>query len=347
MKRYSKREPQVLVWVMAPYVTGMNLILFGSCLFRPFSQFLLAFFYNLIYFFVVYFVFGLVAAKIRKTYPAAGDLFKRIRIMLPVFYIMNMLMVYSMLLLYSNIHLIECPIKFEMTWWAVLYACVMTTGITFLNEGVANFEIWKASLGETEKLRNIYQRSRVLGLKGQINPHFLFNCFNTLSGLIDEDEEKAEKFLDEMTKVHRYLLRKDDEMLVPLQDEMKFAASYLYLIKQRFGNGIEINMPGKENNPEVLLPPLSMQVVLENIIYTNAINKANPLDIQINVFDDYLEVHHSVHEKTIIEDLGANDGLDNLVNKYNLLKAGKVSIHESLHERIIQLPLLKHTEVVL
>ena len=347
IKRYSKREPQVFVWVMPPYVTGMNLILFGSCLFRPFSQFLLTFFYNLIYFFVAYFVFGLVAARIRKRYPAAGDLFKRIRIMLPVFYIMNMLMIYSMTLLYSNIHLILCPVKFEMAWWAVLYACIMTTGITFLNEGVANFEIWKASLSETEKLRNIYQRSRVLGLKGQINPHFLFNCFNTLSGLIDEDEEKAEKFLDEMTKVHRYLLRNDDEMLVPLQDEMKFTASYLYLIKQRFGNGIEINMHSREINPEALLPPLSMQVVLENIIYTNAINKANPLHIRIDVLNNYLEVQHSVHEKTIIEDFGANDGLDNLINKYNLLKAGEVSILEGQHERIIQLPLLKNMEVIL
>ncbi len=347
MKRYSKREPQVFVWVMAPYVTGMNLILFGSCLFHPFTQFLLAFIYNLIYFFIIYFVFGLVAAKIHRMYPAAVDLFKRIRIMLPVFYVMNAFTIYGLILLYANNHLLNCPVKHQMMWWGLLYACIMSTGITFLNEGVANFEIWKASLSETEKLRNIYQRSRVLGLKGQINPHFLFNCFNTLSGLIDEDEEMAEKFLDEMTKVHRYLLRKDDELLVPLQDEIKFTASYLYLIKQRFGNGIEINVPGHENIPDMLLPPLSMQVVLENIIYTNAINKANPLHIQIDVFDDYLEVRHSVHEKTIIEDFGANDGLDNLINKYNLLKAGEISIREHRHERVIQLPLLKNMEVVL
>jgi two-component system, LytTR family, sensor kinase len=87
-------------------------------------------------------------------------------------------------------------------------------------EGVVNFEIWKSSLNETERLRNICKRSKLFGLKGQINSHFLFNCFNTLSGLIDEDEEKAEKFLDEMTKVHCYLLRKDDNLFVPLDDEI-------------------------------------------------------------------------------------------------------------------------------
>ena len=272
--RYSRREPLVFLWVMLPYTIGMDLILFGSCLFRPFTQFLLASLYSLIYFFFAYFTFGLVAARIRKMYPAAGDLFKRISIMLPIFYVMNIIVIYGVILVYANVHLLNCPVKFSMAWWAVLYACIMSTGITFLNEGVANLEIWKASLSETEKLRNMYQRSRVLGLKGQINPHFLFNCFNTLSGLIDEDEEQAEKFLDEMTKVHRYLLRKDDETLVPLYDEMKFAASYLYLIKQRFGNGIELNIAPHYDGESATLPPLSMQVVLENIIYTNAINKA-------------------------------------------------------------------------
>jgi LytS/YehU family sensor histidine kinase len=110
-----------------------------------------------------------------------------------------------------------------MRWWTILYACMMSTVITFINEGMANWQSWKDSLYENEKLKNAYQRSKLLGLKGQINPHFLFNCFNTLSGLIQEDEERAEQFLDEMIKVHRYLLRNDDEYLVCLQDEMKFA----------------------------------------------------------------------------------------------------------------------------
>jgi two-component system LytT family sensor kinase len=346
MKRYSKREPVVFLWVMVPYVMGMNLIMFGTCLFRPVMQFFLAGFYNLVYFFIAYFVFGIVAAKIRARYPAAGDLFKRIRIMLPVFYVMNAIMIYGLVLLYANVHLLNCPIKFDMSWWAILYACIMSTGITFLNEGVANLEIWKSSLSETEKLRNMYQRSKVLGLKGQINPHFLFNCFNTLSGLIDEDEEKAERFLDEMTMVHRYLLRKDDEMLVPIKEEMKFAVSYLYLIKQRFGKAIIINTPAIDD-VSVTLPPLSMQAVLENIIYTNAISKTNPLTINITVRDDYVEVQHTVHEKTIVEDFGANDGLDNLINKYTLLKAGEVLIQENESVRVIKLPLLKQEEIAI
>ena len=129
-----------------------------------------------------------------------------------------------------------------MLLWAIVYGCMMSTVITFINEGVANWEAWKASISENERLNNVYQRSRLLGLKGQINPHFLFNCFNTLSGLIQEDESKAELFLDEMTKVHRYLLRSDDELLVPLEMEIKFAQSYLYLARERFGDAISTSI---------------------------------------------------------------------------------------------------------
>jgi two-component system LytT family sensor kinase len=217
LNRYSKNEPWIFVWVMIPYVIAMNLILFGSCIISSVFQFSLAFLTSAIYLFACYFVFGLVAMRIRKQVPAAGDMFKRIGIMLPAFYGMNIGLVNGIIFLYNNVHVISCNIKHGIIWWGVLYGCIMSTGITFLNEGVANFEIWKSSLSETERLRNMYKRSKLFGLKGQINSHFLFNCFNTLSGLIDDDEKKAERFLDEMTKVHRYLLRKGDDMFVSLR----------------------------------------------------------------------------------------------------------------------------------
>ena len=347
LKRYSKSEPSVFVWIMIPYVAGMNLILFETCIVRSFTSFILAFLYSSVYLFVVYFVFGIVAVKIRKKIPSASDLFKRIAVMLPVFYLMNIAAINGLAFLYQHTSLISCPVTPGMIWWGVLYGCIMSTAITFINEGMANFEVWKSSLSETERLKNMYQRSKLLGLKGQINPHFLFNCFNTLSGLIQEDEEKAEKFLDEMTKVHRYLLRSDDDMLVPVEDELKFARSYLYLTKERFGDAVSITIARCEDGKDHFLPPLSMQVVLENIIYTNAVNKKDPLKISIACEEEVLVISHSVHEKTIVQNLGNDEGLDNLINKYSLLKASSIRIEEREHERIIELPFIKEREVAL
>jgi hypothetical protein len=266
--------------------------------------------------------------------------------MLPAFYLMNTAAIYGILWLYDKTEILRCDVKWNLYWWTVLYGCIMSTVITFINEGIANWEQWKNSLAESEKLKSAYQRSKLLGLKGQINPHFLFNCFNTLSGLIQENPERAEAFLDEMTKVHRYLLRGDDEYLVSLEDEMKFATAYLNLIKARFGDAIEISV---QIPPELLtkrVPPLSMQVILENIIYTNALNKKNPLTLAI-MGDPLgrLVISHSLHEKIIVQDLNLEEGLDNLVTKYRLLNAADVKVTETETHREIVLPLFEANAV--
>lgn len=347
LKRYSRKEPMIFVWVMIPYIAGMNMLVFGSCIFSPVGAFIKSFLYTGVYFSIIYFFFGLVATLIKKRFPATGDLFKRMAIMLPVFYVMNIMAVSGLFFLYDELPLLNCSTNHELLLWVVLYGCAMSTLITFINEAVANWEAWKASLTETEKLKQVYQRSRVLGLKGQINPHFLFNCFNTLSGLIHEDEEKAEQFLGEMTKVHRYLLRSDDELLVSLNLELKFAASYLYLAHERFGDAIKtiINVPEAEQ--EKTLPPLSLHVILENIIYTNALDKTNPLTITISSAGDRrLSVTNTLHEKTVAQQYDAtDDGLNNLLDKYNMLNGGDVDISVHENKRTLLLPLFAKKEV--
>lgn len=340
VKRYSKQEPIVFLWVMVPYIIIMNLLIFGTCIFSSPVAFFKSFGLSAVYFFMIYGVFGSVAVVIKNRHPGAGDLFKRISMMLPIFYTLNIGAIYGAYFFFNYLSWLECTPRANMIWWTIPYGCVMSTVITLINEGMANLEKWKNSLSENEKLKNAYQRSKLLGLKGQINPHFLFNCFNTLSGLIEEDEQEAEKFLDEMTKVHRYLLRGDDEYLVPLLDEIKFAASYLYLTKARFGNAIDVEVDIPKELLYKRIPPLSMQVILENIIYANALNKKQPLKIRIENKDNKkLIITHSLHEKKIVQDINMDEGLDNLINKYRLLNTLELEITENADKRTIVLPL--------
>jgi two-component system LytT family sensor kinase len=346
LKRYSKKEPLVFLWIMVPYVIFLNILVFGACIFNSMTVFAKSFFYTGIFIFVIYFIFGLVAILIQKRFSAAGDMFKRIAFMLPVFYLMNCIAISLLFYLHNKLQLLSCPPRSAMLLWSIVYGCLMSTIITFINEGVSNWEAWKASITETEKIKNVYQRSKVLGLKGQINPHFLFNCFNTLSGLIQEDETKAESFLNEMTKVHRYLLRSDDELLVSLETEIKFAASYLYLAKERFGEAINITITIAPEVLEKKIAPLSMQVILENIIYTNALSKNDPLGIYIHSTENnQLAVINTVHEKTVIQNYDVDDGLDNLLNKYRILNEGNISIAEKDGKRTLLVPLFDKKEV--
>jgi two-component system, LytTR family, sensor kinase len=345
MKRYSKKEPQVFLWILLPYIFFFNWLIFGSCMFNSVSIFGRLLAVSSVYLFLVYFVFGMAAIQIQKRFPNAGDMFRRIAIMLPTFYVMNAIAFSVLIFIYKEWQIVSCVPKPGMLPWAILYACIMSTIITFVNEGVANWESWKSSLTETERIKNVYQRSKLLCLRGQINPHFLFNCFNTLSGLIQEDGAKAEIFLDEMTKVHRYILRCGDQFLTTLETELKFARSYLYLAEERFGGAIQTIIEVEEEAFEKQLPPLSLQVILENIIQNNAVSKSDPLIIHISLKNDHqLSVVNTLHKKNISAQITEDDSFDNLEKKYQILNAGPILIQEGNGERALLLPLFEKKE---
>ncbi|WP_052272792.1 sensor histidine kinase [Flavihumibacter solisilvae] len=345
LKKYSKREPIAFIWIMVPYVPVINSIIFGNCIFTTWQRFLLQFSLSALYLFFAYYLFRTVSYLIRKRFPDNSDLFRRIGLMLPIFYLMNVLMVTGMYSYFNTLAVNVCEPRTSMFWWAVLFGCITSTILTFINEAVANWHSWKISVTETEQLKNVYQKTKLLGLKGQVNPHFLFNCFNSLSSLISEDETEAEKFLNEMTKVHRYMLRGDDELLVTLEEELKFVTSYLYLIRARFGNAIYASIEVRAEDKHMLLPPLSLQAILENTIYTNSTSAADPLKIRIGSGGSHtLVIENSVHRKIRRDNIDYEEGLDNLIDKYKLLNEPKIMIEESDAERKIIIPLIESKE---
>lgn len=339
MQRYSDKELFVFLWVIIPYTLLINFMCLGSCAYSSFTTALKYTGLSALYFFCGYFIFGLAGAIIQKKVPAPQDLFKRIGIMLPVFYVMNVYLILGVYLFYERLVVSACETRRDNLLWVIAFGCLASTVITFINEGAVNWSKWKNALTETEQLKNTYQKSKLFGLKGQINPHFLFNCFNTLSSLINEDEETAEHFLNEMTKVHRYMLRNDDEALVTLTEELQFARSYLQLISVRFGPAIRYNIEVPPKLYPLFLPPLSLQVILENIIYANTISKTTPLTISIKAGDDFLSITNNIQSKMMNEEGTLLEGIDNLITKYRLMSEQEVVVTEMNDERTIFLPL--------
>src|SRR3954451_19338988 len=259
VKRYSGNEPLIFVWVMVPYTIIMNALVFSTSIFSSLKVFIETFIISLVYFAFIYGVFGTVALMVKKRFPQDGDLFRRIAVMLPLFYLMNVLSVQCIYIIYENINWLTCRPLRSMEWWTTGFGCIASTMLTFINEAAAGWDKWKVSVTETGRLQSAYQKSRLLSLKRQINPHFLFNCFNTLSSLISEDEEEAEQFLDEMTKVYRYLLKGDEEPLLSLDEELKFIDAYMYLSITRFGSALDVTIKIEEDSRQKMIAPLSLQ----------------------------------------------------------------------------------------
>jgi LytS/YehU family sensor histidine kinase len=226
--------------------------------------------------------------------------------------------------------------------WVLVVGLVLNIFTTFLHEGVSGFEKWKATLTETEQLKREYIQSCLLGLKSQVNPHFLFNSLNSLSSLIHEDEKKAEDFLNEMSKVYRYLLRNNEEKLVKLNTELQFIQSYYYILRTRYGEGIQIDMNIEEKHKEMCIPPLTIQILLENAFNLNRISKDKPLIISITSLNDcWLQIKNNVQHKIGEDKELYEEGLENIVNKFKLLCQQTVRIRSTDGHRYIEMPLIK------
>ena len=176
-------------------------------------------------------------------------------------------------------------------------------------------------------------------LKNQIDPHFLFNSLNVLSSLIEENPENAQKFTTSLSKIYRYVLEQKDKELVPVEEELAFAKTYMNLLKMRFENSITFDLPSDYNNPEAKVVPLSLQLLLENTIKHNVVSEQRPLHIKIYIENNYLIVANNLQKKEILQER-KGVGLQNIVNRYGLISERKVLVEETQIEFKVKIPIL-------
>ena len=183
------------------------------------------------------------------------------------------------------------------------------------------------------------ESARFETLKSQLDPHFLFNSLNVLTSLIGEDPGKAERFTTKLSKVYRYVLEQKDKYLIPFDDELDFARTYMELLKMRFEDAIRFEIPEKSSNPDAKIIPLSLQILLENAVKHNEISSENPLEIKIFESDDELVIENKINPK---QSLGKSTriGLQNIKDRYKLLTNRPVIIDDSGDKFTIRLPLL-------
>jgi len=176
-------------------------------------------------------------------------------------------------------------------------------------------------------------------LKSQLDPHFLFNSLNVLVSLIEEDQDKAQKFTTSLSKVYRYVLEQKDKDLVYLEEELAFAKTYMLLLKMRFENAIDCTIPEKAYNPDAKIAPLSLQILLENCIKHNIVSEQQPLHISIVESNNTLTVTNNFQEKRSLNK-SSGIGLKNITERYQILSTRTILINQSKNEFKVELPLL-------
>ncbi len=213
---------------------------------------------------------------------------------------------------------------------------------TTIYESVFLYSRWKQSVSETERLRRENIESQLQGLRDQVNPHFLFNSLNTLIYIIPEDPDRAVRFVQMLSKVYRYILEIKDRKLIELEEELRFLDAFVFLLKERFGENLEIRLQVPERFHSYQVVPLSMQMLFENAIKHNVISTEKPLTIEVLVADDHLIVKNNLQRKKQVM-TSTKIGLENIKNRYAFFSANQVQVlaHEEVFE--VRLPLIKST----
>ena len=250
------------------------------------------------------------------------------------------LTIYTVGATYSVISLAQ--VFFDLRIGAVSRTIYMSMGITLVISVILTSRSflfnWRQTAIDAEKFKRESAIARFESLRSQVNPHFLFNAFNALTNLVYEDQDKAAKFIKQLSDVYRYLLDTRDKEIVSLAEEKKFLESYLFLQKIRFGDKVKLEV--SLDDTFGMVAPLVLQMLVQNAIKHNDISQARPLTIRVFLDGNFVVVENTFQKKEILEEPSPGVGLSNICSRYEYLTDEKVQVIRG-EKFVVRVPLLQ------
>ncbi len=239
---------------------------------------------------------------------------------------------------FANANTIRYAFVIDHPYWQEAWFIVLF--VLFIMLGIYLFIRWRTKVlqekQQFEKERIIFELET---LRNQINPHFLFNSFNTLAGIVETNPDKAVVFIEKLSDFYRELLTYRERNLINLSEELKLLENYIFLIEQRFIGKIKFELQIPLEFFDKKIAPLSLQLLIENAIKHNTASREHPLTIKIFCKDDFLVVQNKINLKSSGV-VSTGIGLANIVKRYELLSTKNVGITNDGTMFTVQIPLI-------
>jgi hypothetical protein len=220
-----------------------------------------------------------------------------------------------------------------LRWWFVAAAILVLGMLIRWAMRVREERLQREALLKKEKIESQFE-----ALKSQINPHFLFNCFNTLVAIIEENPDLAIKYVEELSDYFRNIIQYREKDIIALKEELELVKNYMFLLKERYGENLSLDYQIK---PETaFVAPLTLQMLVENAVKHNIISNQKPLKIRIYQNEQYIYVCNNLQPK-LVKEVSTGFGLQNINSRYALLTDKKVKIKESEKEYSVGIPIIK------
>lgn len=289
-------------------------------------------------FFIFFFgyIIRIIDIALDKSYPFERNPIKRISIQfLITLFALLAIRTIPYLLFYDRLPFHPSPEIIAATYALNIF---MVLSVILSIFGYHFFVRWKQEkllAAELEKEKALVQYDN---LKNQLNPHFLFNALSSLNSLIFENPQLASDFLQQLSKVYRYVLEHKERNSVSLQTEINFVSHYIKLLETRFGDGLKIVLEIGDDSCEKMIVPVTLQILLENAVKHNTTSKDAPLTIHVKTEADYLIVENNLQRKSAIE-TSNKQGLENLKNLYRYVSYKQIEVIEAAEKFSVKIPL--------
>ncbi len=332
--------------IIGIFVLGFFIPLaFFNARINPFDQFYLEWLECGIYTFCYWQVSETIMIWYRKKYPEFNMIKKRIILSILSCFIAVILLSFILGFCLTHVHdLLNSNRLYHPPIIQVFFASLFATlFILTIYETLWYHHQLKKVIQEQELAKVTHIQSQLDGLRNQVNPHFLFNSLNTLNHIIDhESKYNAKGFINELSKVYRYILDSRTESTISLKEELAFVDAYVKIQKKRFMDNLFIDVQIDKKYLGFKIIPLSIQLLIENAVKHNIISSKRPLHIKIEIDQESqsIRVVNNLQKKSNVLH-STKVGLDNIKERYRLLtNANLTKIIESETQFIVSLPLL-------
>lgn len=232
---------------------------------------------------------------------------------------------------------------FNMTYLAVLVVFSLLNLAFFVRKF---FLDWQASVEEQSKLKiaaaELEKEKSMLRyhqLRNSVNPHFLFNTFTSLDGLIQTNPALASEFVQYLSKVYRYVLEQKEKVSVRIERELEFLENYISLLNIRYGKGLSVKVEVTEDAQQKNIVAVTLQTLVDNAIKHNIVQDSQPLYLKIYNDDTHLIVENKLQSRKQIE--GSNkQGLQQIKDLYSYISPETLLIENDGSVFRVKLPLL-------
>lgn len=193
---------------------------------------------------------------------------------------------------------------------------------------------------ENEQLKLETSIAQFERLKQQVNPHFLFNSLNILKTMVKNNDPKAEEYLIRLSELYRVSLLSGQKEKVPIEEELAALENYFFMLEARFEDKLIVSQNIKPAGKPTFIPPLALQMLVENCIKHNVVSADKPLHIELFQENDHLAVRNNLQSKRFVED-SSHIGLENIRQRYKVLTGREIKVIKSDTHFTVMLPVIE------